>query len=153
MLNIDHNRKELTKDTPYLALTGKLWSAFCDYFREKSCYEAVWLYEDICSLHDILIFVSLPHLTWGNISCHLGHCYHRLLFLSGKYKTLETPDFIFKNRCLWILQSTGNSTPYEICTKCYCTLFHCGYIIIPREFYEVSLPIFFMIASQTIEQS
>ena len=26
---------ELTKDTPYLALTGELWSVFCEYFGER----------------------------------------------------------------------------------------------------------------------
>ena len=39
---------ELTKDTPYLALTGELWDVFCEYFDEKrSCYKGVLLY-----LHD-----------------------------------------------------------------------------------------------------
>ena len=36
---------ELTKDTPYLALTGELWDVFCEYFDEKrSCYKGVLLY-------------------------------------------------------------------------------------------------------------
>ena len=26
---------ELIKDTPYLALTGELWSVFCEYFLDK----------------------------------------------------------------------------------------------------------------------
>ena len=26
---------ELTKDTPYLALSGELWSVFCGYFGER----------------------------------------------------------------------------------------------------------------------
>ena len=26
---------ELTKDRPYLALLGELWSAFCEYFVKK----------------------------------------------------------------------------------------------------------------------
>ena len=31
---------ELTKDTPYLALTGKLWSFLYEYFEEKLlCYK------------------------------------------------------------------------------------------------------------------
>ena len=35
---------ELTKDTPYLALTGELWDVFCEYFDEKrSCYKGVLL--------------------------------------------------------------------------------------------------------------
>ena len=50
-LNIDtvslHNMLlfELTKDTPYLALSGELWSVFYEYFnRNWSCYEGFLLY-------------------------------------------------------------------------------------------------------------
>ena len=36
---------ELTKDTPYLALSGELWSAFYEYFnRNWSCYKGFLLY-------------------------------------------------------------------------------------------------------------
>ena len=36
---------ELTKDTPYLALSGELWSVFYEYFnRNWSCYKAFLLY-------------------------------------------------------------------------------------------------------------
>ena len=36
---------ELTKDTPYLALSGELWSVFYDYFnRYWSCYKGFLLY-------------------------------------------------------------------------------------------------------------
>ena len=36
---------ELTKDTPYLALSGELWSVFYDYFnRNWSCYKGSLLY-------------------------------------------------------------------------------------------------------------
>ena len=39
---------ELTKDTPYLALSGELWSVFYEYFnRNWSCYKGFLLY-----LHD-----------------------------------------------------------------------------------------------------
>ena len=35
---------ELTKNTPYLALTGELWSVFGEYFGEKlPCYKEVGL--------------------------------------------------------------------------------------------------------------
>ena len=37
---------ELTKDTPYLALTGELWSVFYEYFnRNWSCYKGFLLYQ------------------------------------------------------------------------------------------------------------
>ena len=36
---------ELTKDTPYLALLGELWSVFYEYFnRNWSCYKGFLLY-------------------------------------------------------------------------------------------------------------
>ena len=39
---------ELTKDTPYLALSGELWSVFYEYFnRNWSCYKGFLLY--VCS--------------------------------------------------------------------------------------------------------
>ena len=36
---------ELTKDTPHLALSGELWSVFCEYFnRNWPCYKGFLLY-------------------------------------------------------------------------------------------------------------
>ena len=36
---------ELTKDTPYLALSGELWSVFYEYLnRNWSCYKGFLLY-------------------------------------------------------------------------------------------------------------
>ena len=36
---------ELTKDTPYLALSGELWSVFYEYMnRNWSCYKGFLLY-------------------------------------------------------------------------------------------------------------
>ena len=36
---------ELTKDTPYLALSGELWSVFYEYFNINwSCYKGFLLY-------------------------------------------------------------------------------------------------------------
>ena len=36
---------ELTKDTPYLALSGELWSVFNEYFnRNWPCYKGFLLY-------------------------------------------------------------------------------------------------------------
>ena len=48
---------ELTKDTPYLALTGKLWSVLYEYFEEKSlCYKGFGEYYNSSF---ILPFVAL----------------------------------------------------------------------------------------------
>ena len=39
---------ELTKYTPYLALSGELWSVFYEYFnRNWSCYKGFLLYNSI----------------------------------------------------------------------------------------------------------
>ena len=39
---------ELTKNTPYLALSGELWSVFYEYFnRNWSCYKGFLLYRAV----------------------------------------------------------------------------------------------------------
>ena len=46
---------ELTKDTPYLALSGELWSVFYEYFnRNWSCYKGFLLYFAGTSNHKIV---------------------------------------------------------------------------------------------------
>ena len=48
---------ELTKDTPYLALSGELWSVFYEYFnRNWPCYKGFLLY---VINSDMFIFVVL----------------------------------------------------------------------------------------------
>ena len=45
---------ELTKDTPYLALSGELWSVFYEYFnRNWPCYKRFLLYIQICMMHNL----------------------------------------------------------------------------------------------------
>ena len=47
---------ELTKDTPYLALSGELWSVFYEYFnRNWSCYKGFLLY-DLSEIQPIFAF-------------------------------------------------------------------------------------------------
>ena len=55
---------ELTKDTPYLALSGELWSVFYEYFnRNWSCYKGFLLYMalggDELIYHDITNYAVL----------------------------------------------------------------------------------------------
>ena len=46
---------ELTKDTPYLALSGELWSVFYEYFnRNWPCYKGFLLYHDITESQAII---------------------------------------------------------------------------------------------------
>ena len=53
---------ELTKDTPYLALSGELWSVFYEYFnRNWSCYKGFLLYFD--SHHNVLSYDTI----WLNL--------------------------------------------------------------------------------------
>ena len=52
---------ELTKDTPYLALSGELWSVFYEYFnRNWSCYKGFLLYNDNWSATEM----SMTHKTY-----------------------------------------------------------------------------------------
>ena len=45
---------ELTKDTPYLALSGELWSVFYEYFnRNWPCYKGFLLYLENYPCDDI----------------------------------------------------------------------------------------------------
>ena len=49
---------ELTKDTPYLALSGEIWSVFYEYFnRNWSCYKGFLLY-----YHDVMTYGSFSAL-------------------------------------------------------------------------------------------
>ena len=48
---------ELTKDTPYLALSGELWSVFYEYFnRNWSCYKEFLLYVIITCDGEMMMF-------------------------------------------------------------------------------------------------
>ena len=52
---------ELTKDTPYLALSGELWSVFYEYFNSNwSCYKGFLLYK-FCDFLGIFVFVTSLH--------------------------------------------------------------------------------------------
>ena len=52
---------ELTKDTPYLALSGELWSVFYEYFnRNWPCYKGFLLY----LLYQSLKFVITYRIQW-----------------------------------------------------------------------------------------
>ena len=63
---------ELTKDTPYLALSGELWSVFYEYFnRNWPCYKGFLLYGVCChpaqhlwSLPVQLCECQLPPMLW-----------------------------------------------------------------------------------------
>ena len=54
---------ELTKDTPYLALSGELWSVFYEYFnRNWSRYKGFLLYQYFtgCQAVYINIYTGIP---------------------------------------------------------------------------------------------
>ena len=56
---------ELTKDTPYLALSGELWSVFYEYFnRNWSCYKGFLLY---------VVAAYGLHKNWDLSWCQLRH--------------------------------------------------------------------------------
>ena len=58
---------ELTKDTPYLALSGELWSVFYEYFnRNWSCYKGFLLYPIALHTSPILL-LHRPCCRWGAV--------------------------------------------------------------------------------------
>ena len=58
---------ELTKDTPYLALSGELWSVFYEYFnRNWPCYKGFLLYVHNAQIdhgNDSILSFAFPYLT------------------------------------------------------------------------------------------
>ena len=63
---------ELTKDTPYLALSGELWSVFYEYFnRNWSCYKGFLLYWANISPTYLAVWV----MNWVSISLALSRPY------------------------------------------------------------------------------
>ena len=56
---------ELTKDTPYLALSGELWSVFYEYFnRNWPCYKGFLLYVWRGQCKAVFTFVFSCGMTW-----------------------------------------------------------------------------------------
>ena len=95
---------ELTKDTPYLALSGELWSVFYEYFnRNWPCYKGFLLYiasEGVANVADIwkalLIALWIEYQAWLNSLLGL-FCYP--LFVSqGTTSQLKMGDHLFHLR-------------------------------------------------------
>ena len=54
---------ELTKDTPYLALSGELWSVFYEYFnRNWPCYKGFLLYFVVYFIDDFIMHSTVLSL-------------------------------------------------------------------------------------------
>ena len=63
---------ELTKDTPYLALSGELWSVFYEYlYRNWSCYKGFLLYT-YKIYHCMMILMYVSWVTNVNIRVEQG---------------------------------------------------------------------------------
>ena len=63
---------ELTKDTPYLALSGELWSVFYEYLnRNWSCYKGFLLYYEniVCKMAAMLPSNYMLSILWDVITC------------------------------------------------------------------------------------
>ena len=65
---------ELTKDTPYLALSGELWSVFYEYFnRNWPCYKGFLLY-------NYFLFIDIMKLcTLSTLSTNWNKAYINLV--------------------------------------------------------------------------
>ena len=76
---------ELTKDTPYLALLGELWSVFCEYFnRNWPCYKGFLLYY----LYGWGAYIESTNCSlFHRTICMAGgpHWVHKLLFIPLYY--------------------------------------------------------------------
>ena len=93
---------ELTKDTPYLDLSGELWSVFYEYFnRNWPCYKGFLLY--------IYIYIYIMYATKQNL------CPRELLLQKSDLLKSSPPEqnghhfadnifrYIFVNEKFWIL--------------------------------------------------
>ena len=93
---------ELTKDTPYLALSGELWSVFYEYFnRNWPCYKGFLLYHDYLPL---------------GIN---NHCYEQY---NQHYQYRSSANDVFKVRMacpqvVWFVPTTGIS---DTCWNTFC---------------------------------
>ena len=101
---------ELTKDTPYLALSGELWSVFYEYFnRNWSCYKGFLLYPSKHAALCVVPFVSLfrcqwtKHL-WDNwvLYEYINHLIQKILM---KFCTFEEPIFFAPLSIAWLVPS------------------------------------------------
>ena len=118
---------ELTKDTPYLALSGELWSVFYEYFnRNWSCYKEFLLYMCIMSDDDLLIPCASQGISRHDIDWdHLDWEFDEILMLdivNRIYLFDLNNNTCIQNHSLYTLQIgaawsqpiTYNITPYCI---------------------------------------
>ena len=99
---------ELTKDTPYLALSGELWSVFYEYFNKNwPCYKGFLLYMNT-------VDNQLQHYLWGkdssffSISCLIQM--HALRWLHNEHYGISNHhpnDFLLN--CLFRRRSKKTS--------------------------------------------
>ena len=81
---------ELTKDIPYLALSGELWSVFYEYFnRNWSCYKGFLLY-----------LMTVTDLTTSDNGAKLGVEIRRVWKLVDHHITNMMQQWVFVDRVL-----------------------------------------------------
>ena len=84
---------ELTKDTPYLALSGELWSVFYEYFnRNWSCYKGFLLY-----VHDHHLKCGIIHMAWHDGAFLIELSWTPGLTLWGLYNMAAILHMVFSN--------------------------------------------------------
>ena len=68
---------ELIKDTPYLALSGELWSVFYEYFnRNWSCYRGFILYISLPDYNELNRGIHINDSWWLVAGAPFGHYGH-----------------------------------------------------------------------------
>ena len=89
---------ELTKDTPYLALSGELWSVFYEYFnRNWPCYKGFllyhtvewWTYEKVKMLLAFYVLILLSADQFYQHLTHFSPCYKTQTFLKDMDISIE----------------------------------------------------------------
>ena len=113
---------ELTKDTPYLALSGELWSVFYEYFnRNWSCYKGFLLYQGTSKLGQYWsCSVTLSH----RYVCKRATRFQRDCAIFIHTKCIFNSNFVKSHlhiiNCLFVIsfckfvQSTAVILPYSV---------------------------------------
>ena len=95
---------ELTKDTPYLAFSGELWSVFYEYFnRNWPCYKGFLLYIKYQTTVSIYQVQSSPFITLHLhlIQCTLDISYYLSYGVSIIRILMKTDCVITSLHCIW----------------------------------------------------
>ena len=98
---------ELTKDTPYLALSGELWSVFYEYFnRNWPCYKGFLLY---------MIFKQISVIDDWGISCEIVLIWMSLDYTGDQSTLVQVMAWCHRATSHYLSQCWPRSlSPYDV---------------------------------------